>query len=132
MAEAAAVPTPAAAEWTWGPERAGFGGYAGTCAIGPFTVTVSVKQRFGDGWELRGTVRIAGMKTASHSWETDALSCTPDGIIAEVATRDVVSQLIETTRRRVANAARLLEEFDVISRAWPSHGEEGQPPPDLV
>jgi hypothetical protein len=117
MAEVGPTPVPAAGDWMWGPERTGFGGYAGTCVIGPFTFAVTAKRRFGEGWELRGTVKLAGVKMASHSWEADALSCTPDGIVAEVANRDVLSQLIESTRRRVADAARLLEEFDVISRA---------------
>lgn len=55
---------------------------------------------------------------ASHSWESDTLSCTPDGILAEIGDRGVFGQLAETTRRRVAEAARLLDEFDVVSRAY--------------
>jgi hypothetical protein len=61
------------------------------------------------------------MTTASHSWETDTLSCTPDGITTETAHRDVLTQLTDTTRHRLAQAARLLEEFDVISRAYSPH-----------
>jgi hypothetical protein len=58
--------------------------------------------------------------TAKHSWEAEILSCTPDGILTEVAARDVLSQLAETSRQRIVEAAQLLEEFDVISRAWSS------------
>ncbi len=52
MAEASPLPVPAITNWIWGPERRGFGGYSGTCTVGPFTFTVNVKQRFGEGWEL--------------------------------------------------------------------------------
>lgn len=120
MFETSPLAAPVAHDWTWAPERGGFGGYAGTCVIGPFTFTVSAKQQFGAsaGWELRGNVMLAGVTMASHSWESDTLSCTPDGIVAEVGERGVLGQLAETTRRRVAEAARLLDEFDVISRAY--------------
>lgn len=128
MAEASPLRTPAPADWMWGPERKGFGGYAGTCTVGPFTFTVGVRQRFDNGWELHATVTLAAVTMASHSWEADTLSCTPDGIIAEVAKRDVLSQLTETTRRRAAEATRLLEEFDVISRAYSPHDDAGPQP----
>lgn len=128
MAEANPLPAPAPTGWIWGPERKGFGGYCGTCTIGPFTFTISVRQRFDNGWELHATATLAAVTMASHSWEADTLSCTPDGIIAEVAKRDVLSQLTETTRRQVAEAARLLEEFDVISRACSQHDEAGPQP----
>lgn len=124
MAETAPLPSPlpapASEDWRWAPERGGFGSYAGTCTVGPFTFTVSAKEQFGShsGWELHGSVKLAGVTMATHSWEADTLACTPDGILAEVAARDVLSQLAVTSRRRVAEAAQQLEEFDLISRAY--------------
>ena len=120
MPETTPLPTPADGDWSWAPERAGFGGYAGTCTIGPFTFTVTAKQRFAAsaGWELHGNVKLVGVSIASHTWETDSLSCTPDGILAEIGRRDVLYQLADAARRQVAEAARLLEEFDLISRAY--------------
>lgn len=117
MTEAGPLRTPSAGQWTWGPERLGFGGYAGTCAIGPFEVKVSAKERHDDRWELCGDVKLAEVRTAWLTWEVDSLSCTPEGILAEIANRDVLSQLVETTRRRLGEATRLIEEFDVIARA---------------
>jgi hypothetical protein len=70
------------------------------------------------------------MPTTSHSWETDTLSCTPDGITAEAVQRDVLTQLIDTTRHRVAQAARLLEQFAVISRIYSPHDDTAPNPTD--
>jgi hypothetical protein len=117
MTEASTMPIPAPAHWTWGPSRKGFGGYVGICTVGPLTFTITVNQCYSDGWELQATSTLAAVKMASHRWEVESLACTPDGIIAEVTKRDVLRQLAETTRRRVAEAARLLEEFDVLTRA---------------
>lgn len=115
--DASPVLIPPSADWTWGVEQRGFGGYAGRCTVGPFTFTVSAKPRFQEGWELHATVTLAGMRMATYSWEAENMACTPDGITAEVAKRDVPRQLAQTARRRVADAARLLEEYDVLSRA---------------
>jgi hypothetical protein len=125
MAETGLLPMPAAGYWMWAPERGGFGGYAGTCTVGPFTFTVSASQRFGANasWELRARVTLAGVTTAKHSWEADTLSCTPDGILTEIAARDVLNQLAENSRRWVVKGAQLLHEFDGISRAYPSQDD---------
>jgi hypothetical protein len=126
---------PAPSDWTWGPEQRGFGGYAGRCTVGPFTFTVSAKPRFQEGWELHASVTLAQVRMATYSWEAESMPCTPDGITAEVAKRDVARQLTQTARRRVADAARLLEEYDVLSRACrqdPSDGPGDEPGPTAV
>ncbi|ATY17169.1 hypothetical protein CU254_42085 (plasmid) [Amycolatopsis sp. AA4] len=73
------------------------------------------------------------MTTATQNWEAESLASTPDGIVAEVAARDVLRQLARTTRARVAEAARLLEEFDVLARAdaaGPAAPPAGEQAPD--
>lgn len=115
--DASSALIPAPADWSWGPEQRGFGGYAGRCTVGPFTFTVSAKPRFQEGWELNATVMLAQVRMATHSWEAESMACTPEGITAEVTKRDIPRQLTEAARRRVADAARLLEEYDVLSRA---------------
>ncbi|GAA1027199.1 MULTISPECIES: hypothetical protein [Amycolatopsis] len=45
------------------------------------------------------------MKLATQSWETDGLLCTPEGIVAELSDRDVLRQLADTTRKKVADPA---------------------------
>jgi hypothetical protein len=117
MTDASAVPVPNPQRWTWGPSRKGFGGYGGTCTHGPMTFVVTANQRHDNAWELHAACTIAGVKTATQSWEAESMSCTPDGIVAEIAGRDVLRQLAETTRAQIAEAARLLEEFDVLARA---------------
>ncbi|MET9263700.1 hypothetical protein [Amycolatopsis sp. NPDC004079] len=111
------VPVPGPQHWTWGPSRRGFGGYGGTCTHGPTRFAVTANQRHDDRWELHATCSVAEVTTATQSWEAERLTCTPDGILAEVAARDVLSQLARTTRARIAEAARLLDEFDVLARA---------------
>ncbi|ATY16972.1 hypothetical protein CU254_40995 (plasmid) [Amycolatopsis sp. AA4] len=117
------LPVPGPACWTWGPSRKGLGGYGGTCTHGPMTFAVTVNRRYDNGWELQAACTLAGVKTATQSWKADSLSCTPDGIVSEVAGRDVLRQLAGTTRARIADAARLLEEFDVLRRAGATEDE---------
>lgn len=71
------------------------------------TFTVGAKQQFGSipGWALHGDAKLAGVRIASHSWETETLPCTPDGILTEIPERDVLNHLAETTRRPTPVAA---------------------------
>lgn len=78
---------------------------------------LAISARSFDGWDLQVTCTLAGVKLATQSWETDRLLCTPEGIVAELSDRDVLHQLTDTTRKKVADATRLLEEFDVLNRA---------------
>lgn len=128
MTDDLAVPVPGPQHWTWGPSRRGFGGYGGTCTHGPATFAVTASQRHDDRWELHATCAVAGVTTATQSWEAETLACTPDGIVAEVAARDVLHQLARTSRARVAEAARLLEEFNALARA--NAAGPGKPPAD--
>ncbi|MBN9747763.1 hypothetical protein DMP23_42875 [Amycolatopsis sp. A1MSW2902] len=116
MTDSVVVPVPGPQQWTWGPSRTGLGGYGGTCAVGPLAFAVSATRRHGDSWDLKATSTVVGAAMASSSWESDDLACTPDGIVAELAARDVLRQLVATTRRRVAEAARFLEEFDALAQ----------------
>ena len=120
MADNRAVPVPKQADWAWAPDRKTFGGYSGTCVVGPFAFTVTVSKQTRSGWDLRAKVKLATMTMAGHSWEAEAMQCTPDGIVAEIVKRDVLKQLTETARWRVAEATRLIEKFDSSQPADPA------------
>lgn len=110
------IPIPPTAQWSWGPTRSMHGGYQGTCSVGPMNFVVVAAQDYRDAWQLNCSVTLADITLAKLTIEVAELSCTPEGLVREVAERGVLTQLAISARRYVERAAALLTEYDAISQ----------------
>lgn len=111
------VMVPDVDRWEWGPARLGLAGYQGTCSVGPFVFTVTAERQYNESWSLHGSVKLGGVRVATDKWTVDQLRCTPEGVHREVVQRGALPRLADSGRRYVDQAATLLGEFDVLSRA---------------